>query len=94
MIDAPAPGADDSRATVTIRPEQLRLGDPSEPGATQATVQTLVYFGTDTHCHMALSDGTELIARLQSPASGDAGLTKGQKIGVHFPAGAVQLVED
>ncbi len=93
-IAAPAPGPDGSRATITIRPEQLRLSDPSEPGATQASVQTLVYFGTDTHCHMALSDGTELIARLQSPASGDPGLAKGQKIGVHFPAGAVQLVED
>jgi spermidine/putrescine transport system ATP-binding protein len=41
-----------------------------------------------------LSDGTELVARQQSPATGDAGLAQGQEIGVLFSAGAAQLVED
>lgn len=80
-------------ATVCVRPEQLRLG-PGETGALKARVRTLVYFGTDTHCHLALSDGTEVVARLQSPASGDAGLSEGQDVGVTFAPGAVQRVED
>ena len=79
--------------TVSVRPEQLRLGAPGE-GGLQATVRTLVYFGTDTHCHLALSDGTEVVARLQSPASGEAGLTEGQAVGIRFAEGAVQRVED
>jgi len=79
--------------TVSIRPEQLRLGR-AEDGGLQAKVKTLVYFGTDTHCHLALADGTEVVARLQSPASGEAGLAEGQSVGIRFAEGAVQRVED
>ena len=49
--------ANGTPVTITVRPEQLRLVPVGEAGAIAATVQTLVYFGTDTHCHMALSDG-------------------------------------
>ncbi len=80
-------------ATVCVRPEQLRLGR-AEEGEIKARVGTLVYFGTDTHCHLALSDGSEIVARLQSPASGEAGLAEGQEVGVTFAPGAVQRVED
>ena len=80
-------------ATVIVRPEQLRLGAEKD-GGLKAKVRTLVYFGTDTHCHLALSDGTEIVARLQSPATGDAGLSEGQSVGIRFAEGAVQTVED
>jgi spermidine/putrescine transport system ATP-binding protein len=79
-------------ATVSVRPEQVRLALPSD--GLKATVKTLVYFGTDTHCHLALSDGTAVVARLQSPASGEAGLQQGQTVGLRFADGAVQRVED
>ena len=82
------------KVTLAIRPEQVRLTAPSEPGAIPATVANLVYFGTDTHCHLNLSDGTAFVARLQSPASGEAGLTAGQKVGLRFPPGAIQVLED
>jgi spermidine/putrescine transport system ATP-binding protein len=80
--------------TVTVRPEQVRLVDANDPGALQATVKSLVYFGTDTHCYLALKDGAQVIARLQSPATGDAGLTNGQQVGLRFTPGAAQIVED
>jgi len=80
--------------TVTIRPEQLRLCDPAEAGALAATVRTLVYFGTDTHCHLELADGTEVVARLQSPADGEAGLAQGQRVGLRPVPGAARVVED
>ena len=76
-----------------MRPEQLRLGNPAD-GGLQAVVKALFYFGTDTHCHLHLADGTELVARLQSPASGEAGLTEGEAVGIRFASGAVQRVED
>ncbi len=91
-IDAPGLVAGGT-ATISVRPEQLRLGKPQD-GGLQATVKTLVYFGTDTHCHLALADGTEIVARLQSPSSGEAGLAQGQSVGVRFAEGAVQRVED
>jgi len=84
-----APGA----TSVSVRPEQLRLGNPAD-GGLQAVVKALVYFGTDTHCHLHLADGTELVARLQSPASGEAGLSEGEAAGIRFAPGAVQRMED
>jgi spermidine/putrescine transport system ATP-binding protein len=86
--------ADKGRAvTATIRPEQLRLGPPGD-GAIAGRVANLVYFGTDTHCHLHLADGTELVARLQSPATGDAGLAMGEAVGIRFAPGALQVLED
>jgi len=90
----PVPGLRaDGATTVTVRPEQVRLGKPEE-GGLDATVKDLVYFGTDTHCHLALADGTEVVARLQSPATGEAGYAVGQTVGLRFADGAVQKVED
>ncbi|MFZ1469853.1 MAG: ABC transporter ATP-binding protein [Paracoccaceae bacterium] len=80
-------------ATVTVRPEQVRLG-PVGPDAITATVTSLVYFGTDTHYHVALKDGTEIVVRQQSPALGATEMTRGQEVGVSFAEGAAQLVED
>lgn len=94
LIEAPAGLAPARKVTATVRPEQVRLVDPSEPGAIAATVQSLVYFGTDTHCYMHLSDGSEVMARLQSPATGEAGLAQGQKLALRFAPGAVQVLED
>mgnify|MGYP006192202679 FL=1 len=80
--------------TLTVRPEQVRIGAAGEAGSIAAVVKFLVYFGTDTHCHMALADGTEVVARLQSPATGEAGIEAGQNVGLRFAPGAVQVLED
>lgn len=89
-LDTPVTGA----VTLTVRPEQVRLAAAGEAGALPATITNLVYFGTDTHVHLALSDGTEVTARVQSPATGDAGLEKGAKTALRFAPGAVQVVGD
>ncbi len=98
MIEMPAEAgsvaATGKPVTVTIRPEQVRLLETAEPGAIPATITSLVYFGTDTHCHMAMADGTELVARVQSPATGTAGLVAGQRVAVRFAPGAAQVLED
>jgi spermidine/putrescine transport system ATP-binding protein len=78
--------------TLAVRPEQVRLVKAGEGIA--ATVTETVYFGTDTHCHLALGDGTAVVARLQSPPSGDVGLSKGTKVGLRFADGAVQVLGD
>jgi spermidine/putrescine transport system ATP-binding protein len=80
--------------TLTLRPEQLDIVAAGSAGAIPATVTSLVYFGTDTHVNMALKDGCEVVARVQSPASGDAGLTAGQPVGISVNEGAAQIVED
>ena len=80
--------------TVAVRPEQVRIIGANDAGALPATITNLVYFGTDTHCHMHLADGSEVIARLQSPATGDAGLEIGGKVGLRFAPGAAQVLGD
>ena len=80
--------------TVAVRPEQVRIVAAGEPDALPATITNLVYFGTDTHCHVDLADGTEVVARLQSPATGDAGLERGGKVGLRFAPGAAQVLGD
>ncbi len=81
------------QVSVAVRPEQVRIGKTGA-GSLAAKVGTLVYFGTDTHCYLRLKDGTEIVVRLQSPASGDAGLAEGDEVGITFAPGAVQVVED
>nr|WP_241427612.1 ABC transporter ATP-binding protein [Fertoeibacter niger] len=83
-----------STVTLAVRPEQVRLVAADAPGSLPATVRDLVYFGTDTHCHMALSDGSEVVARLQSSVSGEAGLEPGARVGLVFTEGAAQVLED
>ncbi|MFO1173795.1 MAG: ABC transporter ATP-binding protein [Paracoccaceae bacterium] len=93
-VDASGAEGRAGEVTVAVRPEQVRILDRSEPGALPATITNLVYFGTDTHCHMALADGSEVVARLQSPATGDAGLELGGKVGLRFAPGAAQVLGD
>ena len=82
------------KVTIAVRPEQVRLTRAGEPGALPATIASWVYFGTDTHCHLTLSDGTEVVARLQSQASGDTELEKGKAVALRFAPGAVQVLGD
>ena len=86
-VEAHSEGA---AVTLAIRPEQVRVDDK---GGLAATVAETVYFGTDTHLHLTLGDGSELVARLQSPPSGEIGLSPGAKVSVSFTEGAVQVLE-
>ncbi len=88
VLDSPARGA----VTLTVRPEQVRIVPVGEVGAMAATVTEAVYFGTDTHFHLALADGTPLVARMQSLPTGELGLIKGTACGVRLAPGAVQVL--
>jgi spermidine/putrescine transport system ATP-binding protein len=94
MVEASGTEGRSGKVTVAVRPEQVRLTRAGEPGALPATITSWVYFGTDTHCHLALSDGTEVVARLQSPATGDAGLERGIPVALRFAPGAAQVLGD
>lgn len=80
------------RVTIAVRPEQVRVTETGS-GDFPARVTSTVYFGTDTHCHLALADGSEIVARLQSPPDGEAGLSAGTSVGVSFAPGAVQVLD-
>ncbi|RYH02624.1 ABC transporter ATP-binding protein [Salipiger sp. IMCC34102] len=89
MDGAPASGP----VTAAIRPEQVRIVQGGGEGI-PATVVRSVYFGTDTHAVVALTDGTEITVRMQSPASGDAGLAPGQEVRLTFEPGALIVLPE
>jgi len=78
---------------LTIRPEQVQIVGQGE-GGMPATVASTVYFGTDTHLHLTLSDGTAIVARQQSPAAGGTAAQKGDQLGIILPTDALQVLED
>jgi spermidine/putrescine transport system ATP-binding protein len=80
--------------TLAVRPEQVGICPSGTPDSLPASIADTVYFGTDTHCHLSLADGTELVARLQSPPSGIIGLSRGEKVGVKFTPGATQVLDE
>ncbi|WP_347310287.1 ABC transporter ATP-binding protein [Defluviimonas sp. SAOS-178_SWC] len=84
----------EGEATLAVRPEHLRLVPQGMAGALSATVNHSVYFGTDSHVHLTLLDGTELVARQQTDPEGSGGPKPGAVVGVSFAPGAVQVLED
>jgi len=95
-VDLPAgcTVAEGGDVTVTIRPEQVRVGDALDSGAIAATITSLVYIGTDTHCHLITDNSTLIVARLQSAATGEAEFAAGQRVGLRFAPGAAQVLAD
>jgi spermidine/putrescine transport system ATP-binding protein len=87
--NAPASG----KVTAAIRPEQIRISTDDADGI-PAVVRDTVYFGTDTHCVVALSDGTEVTIRLQSPVSGNVGLQSGAEVTLKFEPGALIVLPE
>jgi spermidine/putrescine transport system ATP-binding protein len=90
-VDGPATAG---KVTIAVRPEQVRLQAAGTSGAIPATITNWVYFGTDTHCHMVLSDGTPIVARLQSPATGEGSMKLGAPVSLSFAPGAAQVLKD
>jgi spermidine/putrescine transport system ATP-binding protein len=88
-------GAPDGPLTVMIRPEHVALAT-SLPDALNltATVKQLVFFGTDTHVHLALPDGTLLVARVQNALHGGRSFTEGESVAVALPGEALRIIVD
>jgi len=93
VVAAPVDGRSGT-LTLTVRPEQVRIVTEPAPGDLPATVRDITYFGTDTHCQLQLNDGTQVVARLQSPPSGETGLEPGALVNLRLTQGAVQVLGD
>jgi putative spermidine/putrescine transport system ATP-binding protein len=60
--------------TFTVRPEKIRLGDPTDPVAddeiaTPGTIRQVVYLGPDTRYYVSLEAGGELVVTQQNLAT-------------------------
>lgn len=79
VIDAMGADGRVGDITVTVRPEQVRIASPPVSGAAPATIRDLIYLGTDVDSCVT---------------SGDIGLRAGAEAGIHFAAGALQVLGD
>jgi spermidine/putrescine transport system ATP-binding protein len=83
----------DGPVTLMVRPEHVVLGATPGPALTlSATVDRLVYFGTDTHVHLSLADGSGLVARVQNGLRGAAPFRTGETIPIALPGDALRLL--
>ena len=90
-LTCPAAGGSLGPQHLSIRPERLRMvaGD----GQLQATVERVVYLGTDLHVILALDGGTQLMARLQN-SSQLSPPDPGTRTGLDLEKGAARLLAD
>ena len=86
--------ADGDGTVLIVRPEQLRLNPAGRGEGLAAQVTGVVYFGTDIHVNLSLSDSTTLTARVPSPVNGGADFVAGQAVGVTFQPGAARLIRE
>ncbi|WP_075218141.1 ABC transporter ATP-binding protein [Mongoliimonas terrestris] len=94
-MEAVAPdGASTGPASLLVRPEHARLaaaaGAPA--GALVGTLADAVYFGTDTHFHVRLADGTDFTVRQQNRPAGEAAFAVGEAVAVVVEPRAARLL--
>lgn len=75
--------------TLAIRPEQIQLGT-ADAGLT-AKITEATYMGTDTHYTVSLSDGSQIVARVQSNSVG--AFKVGDTVGIGIDTKAVQVLK-
>ena len=80
--------------TVVIRPEHAQIALPGQSGTVGGTVENVVYFGTDTHIHLRLEDGSEFIVRQQNSRDRAVMVAKGDKAGVMIGDNVAQVLRD
>ncbi|MCX7287499.1 MAG: ABC transporter ATP-binding protein, partial [Rhodobacterales bacterium] len=89
-LTCPSATATPGRHALSIRPERVTI---SETGELHATVDRVVYLGTDLQVLARLADGTPFTIRLQNAAR-TAIPEPGTPIALHLEEGAARLLAD
>ena len=79
-------------APIVVRPEHARA--VREGGDLRGQVETIVYFGTDTHIHVRLDDRNLFTVRQQNSRSRDCGFVVGDPVGVAIAPDGAQVLKD
>jgi spermidine/putrescine transport system ATP-binding protein len=96
QLDARADGAVAGEAvTVLIRPEHAAIAPAAGPGDTlQGTLENVVYFGTDTHFHLRLGDGTAFVVRQQNRPGSTAPAEVGSPLAITPAPDAARILRE
>ncbi len=79
--------------TVIVRPENAIFSSAST-GVISGVISNIVYFGTDTHVHLTLSDGTPFTLRRQNVSGSENKLNIGDTVKVALAAGAARVIRE
>jgi len=90
--DLPEGMAAGGSVTAAVRPEHASL--VHEGGELGGTLETIVYFGTDTHYHVRLDGGDAFVVRSQNLRDSGEAYRSGQKVGIAVKRDAVQVLRD
>jgi spermidine/putrescine transport system ATP-binding protein len=80
--------------TIVVRPEHAQVSRDSKGATLHGLLENVVYFGTDTHYHIRLDDGSEFVVRQQNRRGKAAELAAGEKVGVTIGEDAAQVLRD
>ena len=94
VVDAMVPEGftPSGKVTVVVRPEHAQLAASGK--GLKGVLENVVYFGTDTHFHVELSDGGKFTVRQQNSRGGVADFVKGDKVGIELETNAAQVLKD
>ncbi|WP_436643918.1 ABC transporter ATP-binding protein [Microbaculum sp. FT89] len=82
------------RVTAVVRPEHAALAEDAGTAMLSGTLETVVYFGTDTHYHVRLADGGLFTVRAQNARGYAEARQQGSPVGIHLSAHSVQVLRD
>ena len=82
------------RVSVVVRPEHADLVAGGQKADLGGTLETVVYFGTDTHFHVRLEGGAPFIVRQQNAKGGGGGFKEGDRVGIALEQHAAQVLRD
>lgn len=91
--DMPPAGLSVGEVTVVVRPENASVSE-LKGSDFAGVVENVVYFGTDTHLHLKLSDGTPFMIRQQNAAGATSPVKEGDRVGVAVALGTPRVIKD
>ncbi len=94
LASAPAGGPAEGKVSLAVRPERVGLCPLGDGAALSGRVETIVYFGTDTHYHLRLQDDEPFIVRLQNREGARLAHSEGDTVGVAIADHALQVLRD
>jgi spermidine/putrescine transport system ATP-binding protein len=83
--------------TVVIRPEHAQVAAANSKNAQhelRGVLSNIVYFGTDTHFHVTLSDGANFTVRQQNKPHQTGGLAIGDKVAITVADKAARVLRN
>ena len=90
---APEGHVPNGNVTVVLRPEHASIVGLKQ-ATLKGTVENVVYFGTDTHIHLVLSNGQPFMLRQQNAGVKKLNIQKGDEVGLAIAEGTARILKD